>query len=68
MNKKELNQGGAGSKVFLVPIGIGPPLAGRPSLTTVHTDHVYGGSADQARQTSRGVYPVGFSRTPSPCW
>ena len=32
------------------PIGLGPPLAGRPSHTTECTDHNNGGSADQGQR------------------
>ncbi len=31
----------------LLPNGIGLPITGEPSHTTVRTDRVYGGSADQ---------------------
>jgi hypothetical protein len=34
------------------PIGIGSPLAGTPSLATVRTDRVYGGSAGKVGEAS----------------
>jgi hypothetical protein len=39
------------------PIGIGTPLAGRPSHTTVRTDRVYGGSAESGRSYPRSDKP-----------
>jgi hypothetical protein len=41
------------------PIGIGTPLAGCPSLTTVRTDRVYGGSAGEVGAASQGTSQTG---------
>ena len=40
-------------------IGIGTPLAGRPSLTTARTDRVYGGSAGGVGVASQGTSQTG---------
>ncbi len=49
-------------------IGIGTPLARRPSLTTVRTDRVYGGSAGEVGEASQGASQTGLWRlaVPSP--
>ena len=44
-------------KIF--SIGIGTPLAGRPSLTTVRTGRVYGGSAGKVGAASQGTSQTG---------
>ena len=41
-------------------IGIGRPLAGSPSLTTVRTDRVYGGSAGKVVEALPVLPKLGF--------
>jgi len=42
---------------FRPAIGIGGSLTAPPSHTTVHTDHVHGGSLDYAARTTREGRP-----------
>ena len=41
------------------PIGIGSPIAEAPSLATVRTDRVYGGSAGKVGEASLGTSQTG---------